>query len=155
MNKKSIFYAFIFTGLIFLTSSPLKAVSENESLEKEFASRLSLHDDVLIEKEFVDYFKRIASMGIPIKVSVRVRDVYGTSPEYEHERPLTPEELTKDVTKSFILEKFDNYGLPSYLWNAFRKHPSDVYEIRASIQANDPEHKEKVNGFCAINPEVS
>lgn len=155
MNKKSIFYAFMVAGLMFFISSPLKATSENESLEKDFASRVSLRDDVLIEKEFVDYFKKIASKGIPIVVSVRVRDLSSACPEYENEKPLTAEELTRDVTKSFILEKFDEYGLSSFLWNAFRKHPSDVYEIRATIKANDPEHKEKVNGFCAIDPEVS
>ncbi len=155
MSKKSIFYAFTFTGLMFLIGSPLKAASESESLEKEFASSFSLHDDVLIEKEFIDYFKRIASEGIPIKVSVRVRNVYSRCPEYENERSLTPEELPSDITKSFILGKFYDFGLHSYLWNAFRKHPSDVYEIRATIQTNDPEHREKVNGFCAIDPEVS
>jgi len=50
MSKKSIFYAFTFTGLMFLIGSPLKAASESESLEKEFASNPSSGMEISLYK---------------------------------------------------------------------------------------------------------
>ena len=143
----------MFIGLMLANSSSLKASHVNESLEKDFASRVSLHDDILIEKEFVDYFKEIAAEKLPIIVSVRVRDVYGKSEEYEDEKDFSPDQLKKDVTRSFLLGKFD--GLRSFLSLAFQKYPSDSYEIRATIQVKAPNHREKVNGFCVIAPDFS
>ncbi len=111
----------------------------------------AIHDDdeVLIEKEFVDYFRNLASEGVPIVLSIRVKDLYGSCEEYEDEKQFPWSAWPTIIAKSFLLEQFS--GLRFFLGIVLNKHPTHRFEMRATIQAYGLEHKEKVHGYCAIS----
>lgn len=151
MIRKIMKPAFLFMSLV-IFSSYLRAADKSadvEGLEKDFASHLTVADGVLIEGEFVDYFKKMANSDHHIMISVKAQDTYGKREEYEDQKEF-PIFSENEITQPFLLENFE--GLPIFLSTAFRKYPSDVYEIRASIWVEAPGHREKVNGFCVIRP---
>ena len=154
MTKKIMIHAFLLIMLLTSRDVLRAADRDDDPLKGAFSSYVSSADDVLIEREFVDYFKKIAGEDgeKPITVSVRARDVYGKGEEYEDQKEFSKDVLTDSVTRSFLSGEFE--ALNIFLSLALRTHPSDVYEIRASIWVDAPGHKEKVNGFCIIRPNL-
>ena len=106
-------------------------------------------DEVMIEHEFVDYFKRLSSTThVPITLQISLKNVYGKGAGVEDQKEMSAAEFPDVVTKSFLISTSDALG--SFLPILAEKYDLDIYELKATIWVNAEGHKEKVNGLTSL-----
>ncbi len=107
-------------------------------------------DAELLSDKVVSYFKRVSSeIGKPISLKIILADAYGAGTSIEDEKDLSSAAFPNSVSRSYVMNILTT-DMGELLRVFVEGKDPAALSLKTTIWINDPSHKEKANGFCAL-----